>query len=165
MRRPWAAIAAATCLTALAGCGSAAKTEPDTAATDREWAANANGVIGTLQRDLDLSTSGGATVAAARRALHDGSTIYTILVAYTDFGGCNHMIASTGPPPSRFAKADAELRMACARFERAAGLFDRATKSSNAYRLLEATRTALSASPPLQRAAADLQAAMATRKS
>ena len=122
-------------------------------------------MIGILQRDLDLSTSGGATVAAARHALHDTSTIYTILVAYTDFGGCDHMIASTGTPPPRFAKTDAALRTACARFERAAGLFDRATKSSNARRLLEATLTALKGSPALQEAAHDLQAAMARRKS
>jgi hypothetical protein len=122
-------------------------------------------VIGTLQRDLDLSTSGGSTIAAARHALHDDSAIYTILVAYTDFAGCAHMVASTGAPPPQFVKADEALHRACATFERAAGLFDRATKSANAHRLLQATLTALRGSPPLEQAAQDLQAATATRKS
>jgi len=160
MRRSGVALAAATCLTVLAGCGGAARL-PDSRAADREWAANATSVIGILQRDLDLSTSGGATVAAARHSLHDGSTLYTILVAYTDFGGCDHMVASAGPPPPRFAKTDRALRAACVPFERAAGLFARATKSSNAHVLLAATRTALKGSPPLEQAKLDLAAARA----
>jgi len=158
MRRSGVALAAAACLTALAGCGGAAR-PPDSPAADREWATNAKAVIRILLRDLDLSTSGGATVAAARHSLHDGSTLYTILVAYTDFGGCDHMVASTGPPPPRFARTDRALRAACVPFERAADLFGRATRSSNAHTLLAATRTALKGSPPLEQARLDLAAA------
>lgn len=162
MRRSAVALAAAC--TVLAGCGGATR-PPDSRATERLWAANARGVISILQRDLDLSTTGGATVAAARHSLHNTSTLYTILVAYTDFGGCDHMVASTGPPPTRFAKTDRALLAACAPFERAAGLFDRATSSTNAHTLLAATRTALKGSPPLEQAKLDLQAAIASRKS
>lgn len=145
---------------ALAGCGGAAP-PPNSRAADRLWAANARGVISILQRDLDLSTTGGATVAAARHSLRDISTLYTILVAYTDFGGCNHMVASTGPPPPPFATTDRALLATCVPFERAAGLFDRATASTNAHTLLAATRAALRGSPPLEQAKLDLDAALA----
>jgi hypothetical protein len=116
-------------------------------------------VIGILQRDLDLSTTGGASIAAAKHALHNASTLYTILVAYTDFGGCEHMVASTGPPPALFEQADRALEAACARFERAAVFFNRATKFTNAHALLAATRTALKGAPPLQQAKLDLATA------
>jgi len=158
MRRSGPALAVVLCLTALAGCGGTGPSGPSRPA-DREWAANADGVIGILERDLALSASGGATLAAARRALADSSNLYTILVAYTDFGGCTHMVGSIGPPLPRFAKVTATLGGVCGSLERASALFTHATQASDPRSLLAATRLALATAPRLARARAELDAA------
>jgi hypothetical protein len=155
-------VSVAVCLTALAACGGTASAPPSSQ-PDRQWVANASDVIGELERDVALSTGGGATLADARAALRDTSSLYTVLVAYTDFGGCNHMLAAVGEPGQRFAKVARTLGAACAGFQRAATLFTRATSASDAHALLAATRLALRTSPLLARARAELQAASSRR--
>ena len=118
-------------------------------------------MIAELQRDVLLSASGGSTIAAAHQALHDGSRLYTILVAYTDFGGCGHMVAAIGGPNVRFAKVERTLDEACSAFEQSAALFTRATTQSDSQALLAATRLALRTSPLLTRASVELAAAQA----
>ena len=136
------------------GCGKAPQPQPR---PDSEWVANAGDVIDELQRDLLLSASAGDTVAEARRTLHADSGLYTILVAYTDFGGCRHMVSAVGAPPAGLADVVRTLRAACAKFERAARLFTRATTKSDPRALLAATRLADEATPLLLRAREQLQ--------
>jgi hypothetical protein len=150
------ALLAVACIAALTACGS---TSAPVAGTDREWVANTSGVIDELERDVSLAGSGGDTLTAARQALGDQSNLYTILVAYTDFGGCSHMVSAAGTPTERFARVERTLASACTRFERAAGLFTRAITRHNARDLLAASRTTLDASPLLTRAKVELERA------
>src|SRR5512146_1458031 len=129
MRRSVAALSAAFCLAAPAGCGRTPAGPPSPQA-DREWIDNTAGVIDQLERDLALESTGGDTLAAARRTLHDG--LYTVLVAYTDFGGCRHMVAAAGDAPARFASVSRPLAAACVKLERAAVLFTRAASRNDA---------------------------------
>src|SRR5213075_2366313 len=149
--RGWGAgLAAIACLTLL-GCG---KAQPPPPPAESQWVANAHDVIDELQRDLALSAGIGDTVADARTALHADSGIYAVLVAYTDFGGCLHMVSAVGAPPVGFAAVARTLRAACAKFERAAALFTRATTNSDPQALLSASRLAGGATPLLGRARA-----------
>lgn len=150
-RRQGAALVLVACAAALAACGRTAPPTPSQQA-DREWVANTGGVIDELERDLGLAASGGDTVEAARKALRDESSLYTILVAYTDFGGCRHMVAAAGKPPPRFAAAERSLGSACALLEHAAVLFTRATTAHDAQALVAAGRATRRASPFLLRA-------------
>lgn len=118
-------------------------------------------MIDQLERDLVLASTGGTTVSAARETLKEG--LYTVLVAYTDFGGCRHMVAAAGDAPKRFARATRELARACARLRRGAALFTRAASSGNPADLVHAGRVVSSAGPFLLRAKIALQAA-ATRR-
>jgi hypothetical protein len=152
MRRPGAVLLAVTCLTAC-GSGHQAPSPP----VDREWIDNTAGVIDQLAGDLLLSASSGDTIAAARKALHDESSIYTLVVAYTDFGGCEHMVAAVGDAPARFARVDRTLHSACALLERAATLFTQATTTDDPRALLAATRTTRKAAPFLARARFELE--------
>lgn len=144
---------AAACIAALTACG---ETPVPRAGTDREWVANTSGVIDQLERDVVLAGSGGDTMNAARQALQRQSNLYTILVAYTDFGGCNHMVSAAGTPTGRFARVERSLAAACTLLQRAAVLFTRAATRHDARALLTATRTALRASPLLVRAKTEL---------
>ena len=157
MRRRLAGFLAGGCLLATAGCGSAAKPT----LSDREWIDNTAGVIDQLQHDLVLGSAEGDSLGAARKSLRDG--LYTLLVAYTDFGGCRHMVAAAGATPERFATVNRTLGIACARLERAARLFTRAASDDDAPALVEAGRLASSAAPLLVRAREELQAAATTR--
>ena len=140
---------AAVALTAvLAACGGTAA-QPLAAAHDREWAANLQGVIDQFQRDLELAAGGGSTVPAARRALRDQADMYTMLVAYTDFGGCGHMVAAAGETPPHFTRLRRTLAAACALLEQAAALFTRATTANDPRALVEAGRRTRRALPLL----------------
>jgi hypothetical protein len=161
MGRRCAGLTAAACLTTLAACGGSSTTR--TTQADREWSANASGVIDQLRRDLVLAASGGDTLASARLALGDVSRLYTILVAYTDFGGCRHMVAAAGATPARYRPARAVLVSACGLLERGAALFTRATTRHDAGALLAAARTTARAAPLLLRARAALEAATPRR--
>ena len=148
------ALLAAICIVVLAGCGG---TSHPVVATERQLVANTGGVIDELERDVLLAGSSGDTIVAARQALHNESSLYTILVAYTDFGGCNHMVSAAGPPAERLARVERTLATACTLFERAAGLFTQAVTRHDASALLAASRTMLRASPLLARAKAELE--------
>src|SRR4051812_4220010 len=76
-----------------AGCGA---NEPT--ASDRQWIANARGVVDQLHGDI-VTVAGFDEPGAARRGLRDDSQLYELLVAYTDFGGCLHMTAAVGAEP------------------------------------------------------------------
>lgn len=145
-------------LTAAAACGgpgAPAGAPPG----ERIWVANIGGVVDQLGRDLELAGSGGATLEAARSALGDQADLYTILVAYTDFGGCSHMVAAAGDAPARFVRVERMLGSACALLERAARLFTRATSAHDPRALLAAGRATLRASPLLARARDELERA------
>jgi hypothetical protein len=159
MRSTGAGLVAAACLTALAACGGASSPAPSQ--VDRVWIDNTFGVIDQLRRDLQLGSTAGDTIATARKTLHSG--LYTVLVAYTDFGGCRHMVAAAGVAPERFAGVTRTLRAACTLLQRSAVLFTRAAKSDDPAALLHAGRLAASASPLLVHAKLDLQAAATSR--
>jgi hypothetical protein len=155
-----AALSAAACLTAAAGCGGSTpsiRSQP----ADREWIDNTSGVIDQLQRDLQLGSTAGNTIATARETLRSG--LYTVLVAYTDFGGCHHMVAAAGVAPERFARVTRTLAAACRLLQRSAALFTRAAKGDDPAALVHAGRVAASASPLLVHAKVDLQAAATSR--
>jgi hypothetical protein len=143
-----AGLAAVALTAALAACGGTAPAPP-AAPHERVWAANLEGVIDQFQRDLDLAAGGGATVLAARRALGDDSNLYTMLVAYTDFGGCSHMVAAAGTAPARFARMQRTLAAACALLQQAAVLFTRATSAHDPQALVQAGRRTRRALPLL----------------
>jgi hypothetical protein len=134
----------------LAGCGAQA-----TPPTDREWIANARGVVEQLRRDI-VAVAGYDRIAAARAGLRDQSQLYTLLVSYTDFGGCRHMAAAVGVEPSGLARAVELLRRACLRLQDADRLFTRAAAHDAPRLLVRATRQALAAVPLLDAAALQL---------
>jgi hypothetical protein len=127
-------------------------------AADRLWLDNATRFIDTLDSDLLLSTSGGANLATARRALRSQSDLYSLLVAYTLFGSCRSALANVGTPSARERKSVTTLVSACRRLERASALFELAVRRGNARALLRATRIALGTEPLLFRARAEVKA-------
>jgi hypothetical protein len=138
----------------LAGCGGT-RAKPQ---AERQWIDNASRLIDYLEGNVELSASGGANLRTARHALHDDSDLYAMVVAYSVFGGCEEALLNIGAPSGRVRGVERTLSDACGRFERAASLFTRAMKGSNAGALLAATRLALHASPILYRARAELDA-------
>ena len=144
-------VAALTVSLVLAACGEAAKQR-----TPAEWEANAGGVAGQLRDDV-IQISAVDRVPAARRALHDDSQLYAMLVAFSDVAGCDHMVAALGTAPPRRRPAVTQLDVACAHLQRASQLFTRAVARSRPGDLAEAAREALAALPPLDRAALALR--------
>lgn len=141
--RPRAPALLALALT-LAACGARAQ-----APTDRQWVANAREVAEQLRGDVVLSSGAGTTVRSARHALRDDSSLFGLLIAYTDFGDCNAMVANLGVAPRRLAPVARTLRHACARLQRASSLFARAATDTDPSALLAAARTAQPALPLL----------------
>lgn len=137
---------AAVVVLVLAGCGSRAAPPPD-----REWQANARGVAQQLRQDVDAIATLDR-VPAARRALHDDSQLYGLLVSYTDFGGCAHMVAALGAEPARFETARRQLALACRRLRIADAFFTRAVARNDPGLLVRATNAAERALAPLERA-------------
>jgi hypothetical protein len=131
---------------ALAGCGSRAGSPPD-----REWRSNARGVAQQLRQDV-VAIAGLDREPAARRALHDDSQLYGLLISYTDFGGCAHMVAALGAEPPRFEKARRQLALACRRLRTADALFTRAVAHDDARLLVRAANAAGRSLAPLERA-------------
>ena len=138
--------AAALVVFALVGCGSHAAVVPD-----REWIANARGVAQQLRGDV-VAVSGLDRPRAARVALHDDSQLYGLLVSYTDFGGCRHMVAALGAEPERFRRAQRFLALACRDLQAADTLFTRAIARNDPTLLVRATSTAVRSLSPLDRA-------------
>ena len=133
-----------------AGCGAGA---PPPA--DREWVANARGVVEQLRGDV-VAVSGYDRMGAARAGLSDESQLYGLLVAFTDFGGCRHMVSAVGVEPPQLAHVVLSLRRACVHLRRAEGLFTRAVAHRAPRLLAQATQEALAAVPPLNAAALEL---------
>jgi len=145
----------------LAGCGSAQSPPPVVpphSAAERLWAANASRLIQLLESRIALTAAGGANVRSARAALSDTSDLYTTLVAYTFFSGCNTEIASVGRPSARAERVVATLISACARLEHASTLFHLAVTRKEPQLLVRATHLSATADPLLYRATAELVA-------
>jgi hypothetical protein len=143
----------------LVGCGGA-RPHVSAATADREWVANAAGVIDQLNTDVAAVAPAGTDVATARRSLRDLSDLYGLLVAYTDFGGCNKMVGGVGNTPPGFARVVRELALACSGFERGAALFTRAASGSGDPRaLIAASKQVKGAAALLYRATLALAAA------
>lgn len=138
---------AAVVVLALAGCGSRAATTPP----DREWRANAQGVVQQLRSDV-VSVAVFDRARLARAALHDDSQLYGLLVSYTDFGGCAHMVAALGVEPSHLAQVRRLLAAACAHLRVADMYFTRAVARSDPQLLVRATAAAVQSLAPLERA-------------
>ncbi len=141
----------------LAGCGSTAPAPRTPPLSERLWIDNAEHFIGTLDSDLGLTTTGGPTLADARRAMAGTSGVYTMLVAYGLFGDCGRALAAVGAPVPRAHRVVGMLVSACSRLERAAALFQQAMTRNEPKALLAATRTALAAAPLLARARLELR--------
>ena len=131
---------------ALAGCGPRHASSPD-----REWRANAQGVAQQLRRDV-VAVAAFDRAPAARIGLRDDSQLYGLLVSYTDFGGCSHMVAALGVAPSRFASARRLLTLACAHLRVADGDFTHAVARTDPQLLVRATRAAAQSLALLERA-------------
>lgn len=158
--RAVASIAAGTlAFGALTGCATTGPAEPRAhSAAERQWIDNASRFIGTLDSDIQLSTSGGGNLSTARRALHNQSDVYSMLVAYTLFGGCGPALANVGTPSARVGGVVQTLTSACRRFEHASALFEQAMTRSDPRALLSATRLVLDTEPLLYHARTQLAA-------
>jgi hypothetical protein len=138
---------------ALAGCGTAGRTT-----SDRQWLANARVLVEQLRSDLVLSSASGADVASAQQALHNDSDLYTLLLAYSDLGGCDRMVANMGAVTRRLVQVQVTLTRACASLQRASTLFSVAARDDDPRALLTASQVARDASPLLVRAELQLGA-------
>jgi hypothetical protein len=154
------ALGATVIAVVLAACGTTTPQTPRSAAS--EWAANASGVIAQLRADA-VAASDADSLASARAALHDESRLYGLLVVYTDFGGCRHMVGAVGRAPLGFGGVELTLARACTSLQRAADLFTHAASTSSAPALLAASRAVLVGAPLLDRAELDLERASRRR--
>src|SRR5205807_1133380 len=84
--------------------------------------------------------------------LHDDSQLYVLLVAYTDFGGCRHMMSAAGAVPTRLRAVEALLDNACRGLDRAATLFTQAASHDDVRALRAARRSVVRSSVALARA-------------
>lgn len=149
-------LVAAALVPALAGCGASAAAPGSRAEAEREWTANMSVVIDQLRNDVAQTQLIAATDGAARSALRDESALYALLIAYTDLGGCRHIVASAGIAPPKAAGVDRPLAVVCGHLEHAASLFSEAATRREARPLAAATREARLALPALVQAAAVL---------
>jgi hypothetical protein len=153
------AVLAVCAVLVLDACGSTTSLPAAPAAhsaAERQWIANANNFIGQLNSDVLLSTVGGANLATARRALHDQSDVYSMLVAYDLFGDCNSALASVGTPSVRAGGIDGTLITVCGKLEDASTLFGQAMAKSNPTSLLRATKLVITVVPMLTEARSQL---------
>jgi hypothetical protein len=142
---------------ALAGCGDARA--PQARVSGREWRSNTSIVVRQLQADIAATQITGGTPAAARASLRDDSSLYGLLVSYSDFAGCSEMVASAGPTPPAAEHIVHSLVAGCRHLERASTLFTAAVKTDDGASLLAARREAGLALAPLVDAAAGLKSA------
>jgi hypothetical protein len=156
MRAASSLLGATAAAVVFAACGSGTSPAPSSPAS--EWTVNATGVIEQLRADT-IAASDGDSRASARAALRDESRLYGLLVAYSDFGGCRHMVAAVGNPPRGSRVVVLTLAHACASLQRAAALFTRAASKSDASALLAAARAVRATAPLLDRAELELRSA------
>jgi hypothetical protein len=140
----------------LAGCGHARESRPPVV-SDRQWRANAAVIVRQLQADIAGTQVSGATVEAARGALLHESSLYGLLVSYSDFAGCREMVAAAGSLPKTAVGVDRLLTTGCRHLERASALFTRAVRRDDGAILLAAGRESSRALPFLVRASAALR--------
>jgi hypothetical protein len=145
MRRCWSAWACSAALLAVSGCGVSRTASPGVSG---HWQANAGQVVQQLRVDIATAAVGGTTTRAAAEALRDTSDLYSLLVAYSDLGGCRQMVSSAEAP----ARVGRALAPACRHLERASALFARATQESDPASLVRATHETGLAQPSLIRA-------------
>jgi len=138
----------------LAGCARTAATPRPEVLARREWVANITVAIGQLRNDVAETQLIDATPGAGRAALRDESTLYALLIAYSDLAGCRHIVASAGTPPRGSTGVNESLGAACVQLEKASALFTEATTHHDGRPLAAATREARRALPSLVRAAA-----------
>ena len=131
---------------AAVGCGGQPPARPAPSAT--EWRANTRQVVEQLRVDVESAAIGGTSRAAAARALADTSSLYALLVAYADLGGCRAMVRAAAPP----ARVASVVEPACDRLQRASALFARAVQRSDPAALVRATAATAGAEPQLVRA-------------
>ena len=124
--------------------------------TPAEWQANADGVVSQLRSDV-VEISAVDSVPAARRALHDDSQLYAILIVFSDVGGCNHMVAALGAAPPERARVVPQFDAACAHLGRASKLFTRGVADTKPTVLVAAAHEALASLVPLDQAALALK--------
>jgi hypothetical protein len=142
----FAALAAAVAVAV--GCGSTVTAPPP-----GPWRDNAARVLTQLHGDVTAAELGGTTPGAARSAIADTSTLYALLVAYTDLTACRQMLAGVDAP----ARVADVLVRPCGDLQRASGLFTEAMKDSDPAALAEATVLASRADPGLVRGLALVQ--------
>jgi hypothetical protein len=152
--RAAAATLAAAATVVLPACGGGSSQVSQSAS--REWTANAAGVIDQLRADTVVA-SDGDSLASARAALGDESRLYGLLVAYSDFGGCRHMVGAVGGAPAGLRPVAVTLGRACTRLQLASTLFTRAASRSDARALVAAARAVDGAVSLLVRADLELQ--------
>jgi hypothetical protein len=160
MRAATSTLGAVVAAVVFAACGGGTSQAPRSAAS--EWGANAAGIIDQLRADA-VAASDGDSISSARAALRDESRLYGLLVAYSDFGGCRHMVGAVGRPPLPFRRVGVTLARACANLQSAAALFTRAASRSNAPALVAATRAVAVAAPLLEHAELELRTATLRR--
>ena len=140
----------------LVGCAQSAATPRPEVDAKREWTANITVAIGQLRNDVSQTQLIGGAPGADQEALRDESTLYALLIAYSDLAGCRHIVASAGSPPPHAVAIGSALGSACVHLERAASLFTRAATNRDGRPLAVATHEARRALPALVRAAAAL---------
>src|SRR5690349_2122257 len=114
---------------ALAGCGEV-RVPQQAPVTAREWRANTAIILRQLQSDIAATQIAGGTPAAAGVALQDESSLYGLLVSYSDFAGCREMVAGAGLVPRSGAPVARSLVAGCRHLERASALFTVAVKTN-----------------------------------
>jgi hypothetical protein len=147
----------AVCIAALALAGCADVRVAQQPVTAGQWRANMAIIVRQLQSDIAATQVAGGTAAAARAALHDDSSLYGLLVSYSDFGGCREMVAAAGVMPSTGAVVGRSVVAGCRHLERASVLFTAAVKANDGASLLAAGREAGRALPPLVDASLELK--------
>jgi len=140
----------------LAGCGGTGSDRLPLV-SERQWRSNTAVIVQQLQVDLAATQITGDSIASAERALHDDSSLYGLLVSYSDFAGCREMVASAGPLPGNAVSIDRALVAGCRHLERASTLFTKAVKANDGAALLAAERESSRALPSLVRAGAALR--------
>lgn|SRR5262249_45352733 len=141
---------------ALAGCGEV-RVRPPAPETAREWRSNTAIIVRQLRADIAATQISGGTPDAARAALRDESSLYGLLVSYSDFAGCREMVAGAGIAPASAAPVARSLIAGCQHLIRASALFTAAVKTNDGSSLLAAGREAGRALPLLVTASAGLK--------
>lgn len=145
------------CIAALALAGCAEARVAQQSVTAGQWRANMGIIVRQLQSDIATTQIAGGSAAAARAALRDESSLYGLLVSYSDFGGCREMVAAAGVMPRTGAGVSRSVAAGCRHLERASALFTDAVKANDGASLLAADREAGRALPLLVDASVELK--------